>query len=271
MYKIFQSGEKMKLPLPHGETLNPGAESRRGRERSENLPEFCLELGRRVDQAGTSQNDFASLMSGQTGMEISPARLSSWLRGVVPKNTKKNPDMVENLLKAAAVVAERGGSAPPKVDATTVSRQIKAWLAEGRSRRQIQLAGELSQATLSSWELGLIDVAHPKWERVKLMVEKLFAILDIEEKLKELGVEVNIPGFQSISEDTGTSLDSPPPGERTGEETSPVPKKRGRPRKHPVAGVAEPSPVNQSPSQAGSAQPVKRGRGRPRKHPLPTA
>jgi hypothetical protein len=232
MYKIFQNGEKMKLPLPHGETLNAGADSRPRRERDSNLPAFCQEIAKWVEQTGTSQNEFANLMSGQTGMEISPARLSSWLRGVVPKNTKKRPTMVEDLLKAAELVASRGGVTPSKVNSTTVSRQIKAWLATGHSRRQIQMAGELSQATLSSWELGLVDVPLPKWERVKLMVEKLFAILEMEAQLKALGVEFNIPGLQSLAEEIAEPV--APAAGQVAAEGEPVKKKRGRPRKNPL-------------------------------------
>lgn len=273
MYKIFQNGEKMKLPLPSGETLKPAANVRSRRERDENLPHFCREMARLVELAGTSQNEFASLMTGQTGTEISPARLSSWLRGVVPKNTKKRPTMVEDLLKAAEIVAARGGAAPSRVDATTVSRQIKAWLAAGRSRRQIQMAGELSQATLSSWELGLVDVPLPKWERVKLMVEKLFAILDMEAKLKEAGVDFNIPGLQSVFGGDVSAEPQPEASAAEGGETQavPVPKKRGRPRKIRPEASADLPPAGQAAGPAADGEPVKRKRGRPRKNPLPQA
>ena len=138
-----------------------------------NLPEFSRNLAEALHASGLTQDEFADQLTSLTETAVSRARLASWLAGVTPRSD------AEGYLVAAREISGGGKiPLPVWVEGAIVQAKIRAWLAQGVSRKVLWLAAGIPQQTLSVWESGRVRVKRRTWIRVEALTEAWIKALD---------------------------------------------------------------------------------------------
>ncbi|MHB1666159.1 hypothetical protein [Thiomonas sp.] len=134
------------------------------------LSSFTLELQALVKQTGLTHSDFLDELMARTGVSVSRARFSSWMRGAAEP---QEPERENVLLAARALTTEAARYPKPPVDlpAEVVREAVKEWQ-RTLTLKQISVITGIPFITLRSWDQGRHKrVRYAKWQQANQLMQ----------------------------------------------------------------------------------------------------
>lgn len=128
-----------------------------------------------LDEHGYSEETIAELLSAQSGKSVKRSTISSWKSGSEPRGG------ANFWIKHLTDLFEEFPSKPSKVSKEEVQKQTLIWL-ETFNAKQLCIAAEIAQATLSTYKNGKVSVANSRWNRIKMNVENAISRMKKHEK-----------------------------------------------------------------------------------------
>ncbi|MBZ0071179.1 MAG: hypothetical protein K8I04_05585 [Gammaproteobacteria bacterium] len=114
-----------------------------------------------------TQEELAELLAAETGRHVTRTRLVGWLGGASPRGDEEE-------IRAAlerVMEAEPEKLLPALVSKEQVAAEVRRWFEAGLTRKQVMIAAEMPQSTLSAWELGRVEVPRRRFDRIKALID----------------------------------------------------------------------------------------------------